>query len=77
MNQDHDADKRIQKSLNGRFLFVVGILFLLIYFALGLAVIFWREFPIEMPQLYRNIFGALIIVYASIRFGRLIRNRRF
>jgi hypothetical protein len=76
MKQKFDADKRIQKSLNGRFLFVVGILFLVVYFFLGLAVMFWRKFPIEMPQNYRYIFGGLLIAYAMIRFGRLLKKSK-
>ena len=76
MKQEFDADKRIQKSLNGRFLFVVGILFLVVYFFLGLAVMFWKKFPIEMPQNYRYIFGGLLIVYAMIRFGRLLKKSK-
>ena len=76
MDQKPDANQRIQKSLNGRFLFVVGILFLVIYFILGFTIIFWKKFPIEMPQNYKNIFGTLLIVYATIRFGRLLKTNK-
>ena len=76
MTYKSDANQRIQKSLNGRFLFVVGILFLVLYFVLGLTIIFWKKFPIEMPQNYKNVFGVLLIVYAVIRFGRLLKTNK-
>lgn len=72
---DRDTDKRVQKSSKGRFLLVMGILFFLMYFVLGLAVIFWKKFPINMDMQYRIAFGVLLIVYSFLRFVRLIQKK--
>ena len=59
-----------KKSLKERFLLVIGILFFLLYLALGLMIIFWKKLPIAMPHNYRIAFGLLLIVYSFIRFIR-------
>jgi len=69
------TDERIQKSPKGRFLHVLGIVFFLIYFVLGLIIIFWEEFPIVMEHRYRIAFGILLIVYSFLRFIRLIQKK--
>jgi uncharacterized membrane protein (DUF485 family) len=67
--------KNIQKkSLKERFLLVIGILFFLIYLILGLFIIFMKNFPIQMQFSYRLAFGILLIVYAFIRFVRIIND---
>jgi uncharacterized membrane protein (DUF485 family) len=63
-----------KKSLKGRFLLVIGILFFLIYLVLGLFIIFMKNFPIQMQFNYRLAFGALLIVYAFIMFVRIIND---
>jgi len=70
-----NTHERVQKSLKGRFLFVIGILFFLIYFVLGMIVIFWKEFPIALPDTYRVAFGVLLIVYSFLRFVRLLQKK--
>lgn len=65
-----------KKSLKERFLLVIGILFFLLYFILGLFIIFMKNFPIVMPMNYRIAFGALLIVYAFIRFVRIINDNK-
>ncbi len=70
------TNKRVQKSPKVRFLLVLGIFFFLIYFVLGLAVIFWKNFPINLPDIYRIAFGVLLIIYAFFRFVRLIQNNK-
>jgi uncharacterized membrane protein (DUF485 family) len=62
-----------KKSPKQRFLLVIGIIFFLLYLFLGIMVIFWKQFPLEMEFKYRIAFGVLLIVYATIRFLRLIR----
>ncbi|AWG25185.1 hypothetical protein FK004_08025 [Flavobacterium kingsejongi] len=64
---------REQKSPKERFLLVIGIVFFLLYFVLGMFVIFWKDFPMDMPQGYRIMFGVLLIVYAFFRFIRLLQ----
>lgn len=71
-----DDKKRVQKSPKVRFLLVLGIFFFLIYFVLGVAVVFWKDFPLDMSTGYRVAFGALLIVYAFFRFIRLIQNNK-
>jgi hypothetical protein len=64
------VDNMKKKSPKERFLLVIGIVFFLLYLVLGLAVIFWKEFPLEMEFKYRIALGVLLIVYALIRFQR-------
>jgi len=45
-----------KKSLKERFLLFIGILFFMLYFVLGLIVIFMKNFPIRMPMNYRIAF---------------------
>ncbi|RXR22190.1 hypothetical protein EQG61_09335 [Flavobacterium stagni] len=61
-----------KKSLKGRFLLFIGILFFLIYLTLGLMIIFWEKIPLRMEQNYRYAFGGLLIVYAFFRFIRYL-----
>lgn len=65
-----------KKSLKERFLLVIGILFFLSYLILGLFIIFMNNFPLEMSFTYRVVFGILLIVYASIRFVRIINDNK-
>mgnify|MGYP006142120923 CR=1 FL=1 len=59
-----------KKSLKGRFLLVIGILFFLIYLTIGLIIIFWEKLPLNMPSNYRTALGVILIVYAFLRFLR-------
>jgi uncharacterized membrane protein (DUF485 family) len=63
-----------KKSLKQRFLLVIGILFLIVYFVLGLFVLFMKDFPLNMSMPYRVAFGILLVVYAVIRFTRIIKD---
>ena len=76
MTNNSNQNKRVQKSPKVRFLLVLGIVFFLIYFVLGVAVIFWKDFPINLSTTYRIAFGVLLIVYAFFRFIRLIQNNK-
>jgi uncharacterized membrane protein (DUF485 family) len=62
-----------RKSPKERFLLVIGFLFFLVYLALGLIIIFWKKFPIEMDTPYRIAFGVLLIVYSFFRFLRFFK----
>nr|WP_084626002.1 hypothetical protein [Flavobacterium soli] len=75
MNNRENTHQRVQKSLKGRFLLVLGILFFLIYFVLGLIIIFWKKFPIALSDNYRIAFGVLLIVYSFLRFVRLMQKK--
>ncbi|MGB4773812.1 MAG: hypothetical protein WBP45_01450 [Daejeonella sp.] len=70
----HHTDTNKERILPAkRFLFILGLVFLILYFVLGITVIFWRDFPLEMSQNYRFAFGALLIAYSLIRFFRIIK----
>lgn len=66
-----------QKSPTKRFLFVLGLAMFAFYFALGLFIIFWKDFPLALTTTYRILFGVLLIVYSFIRFVRLIKNNGY
>ena len=76
IDNNNKTNKRVQKSPKVRFLLVLGIVFFLIYFVLGIAVIFWKDFPLNLSDTYRISFGILLIVYAFFRFIRLIQNNK-
>lgn len=61
-----------KKSLNERFLLVIRMLFFLIYLTFGIAVIFWKQLPLNLTQPYRIALGVLLIVYAFFRFLRYL-----
>lgn len=63
-----------QKSPAKRFLFILGLGMFALYFALGVAIIFWEDFPISLSFEYRLAFAILLIVYSFIRFVRLLRS---
>ncbi len=65
-----------KKSLKERFLLFIGVLFFMLYFILGLFIIFMKNFPIDMSMNYRIAFGVLLIVYAFIRFVRIINDNK-
>jgi len=70
INSDENQQKKSPKE---RFLLVIGILFFVIYLALGLIVIFWKDFPIAMEPKYRIAFGCILIVYSFLRFLRFFK----
>jgi hypothetical protein len=70
------VDNMKKKSPKERFLLVIGIVFFLLYFLLGLAVIFWKEFPLAMEFKYRIALGVLLMVYAMIRFLRFYNDNK-
>ncbi|MFT3795180.1 MAG: hypothetical protein QM717_10855 [Flavobacterium sp.] len=63
-----------KKSPKERFLLVIGILFFLVYLVLGLIVIFWKKFPLNMQPGYRIAFGVLLIGYSFLRFLRFFQS---
>lgn len=62
-----------EKSLNQRFFFILGIVFLLVYFVLGCFFILVKNLPFDIPYTNRVIFGIILIVYSIIRFFRIIK----
>lgn len=83
MIDSRNANNKVKKSLLERFLLILGFLFFMLYFVLGMGIIFWetfvpdRDFPLEMEMKYRIAFGLLLIVYAfyrAIRFYKKASN---
>jgi uncharacterized membrane protein (DUF485 family) len=64
-----------QKSPQQRFLFILGLVMFAMYLVLGVALIFWKNIPFDIKPTYRILFGLLLIVYAGIRFFRLINQK--
>lgn len=74
--RDVSDENQQKKSPKERFLLVIGVLFFLIYLGMGLAIIFWKDLPLQMEAKYRIAFGVLLIVYAFIRFMRFFKSER-
>jgi len=64
-----------EKSLTRRFLLILGIITFIAFLVLGLMIIFWDKFPLEMPKYQKVLFGSLIIVYDVIRVSRLFKKQ--
>jgi len=62
-----------QKSLKRRFLFILGLTTFVCFFAFGLMVIFWDGIAEQFPAYERRIFGGMIILYAILRFSRILK----
>lgn len=62
-----------KKSLKERFLLIIGIIFFLIYLAMGLTLIIWQSFSLAMEYKYRVALGIVLIVYAFLRFLRFFK----
>lgn len=75
MLSKRESQEETQKSPIQRFLFVLGMLFFLLYFGLGLMLIFWKEIPLSITYNGRLAFGILLIAYSFFRFIRLWQNR--
>ena len=62
-----------QKSPKQRFLFVIGLVFLCLYLFMAAALIVWKSMPVELPYRNRVVLAVILIVYAAIRFVRLLQ----
>ncbi|MDA9554990.1 hypothetical protein N9R54_02030 [Pelobium sp.] len=67
-----------QKSPTKRFLLILGLVMFTIYFAIGIAIIFWDKFSklFGIEKGWKIAFGILLIVYSFIRFVRLINQQQ-
>jgi hypothetical protein len=73
---NNSTENKEKKSLKERFFLVIGIVFFVAYLAMGLTIIFWKNFPFDMKPGYRIAFGAVLIVYSFIRFFRIINDNK-
>jgi uncharacterized membrane protein (DUF485 family) len=66
-----------QKSPQQRFLFILGICMVTIFVSLAVVLIFFSDIlgldPEKLPKEYRIAFAILLVVYAGIRFGRIMK----
>jgi O-antigen/teichoic acid export membrane protein len=62
-----------QKSPKRRFLLILGVTAFIGFCILGFGLIFWNNFPLDIPQTQRTIYGCVILVYAVLRFSRYLR----
>ena len=67
-----------QKSPQQRFLFILGLTMLLLYFGIGIVLIFTNILPLDpdkFPRQYQIAFGVVLMLYGGIRFARLINQK--
>jgi hypothetical protein len=68
-----------QKSPQQRFLFILGICMVTIFVSLAIVLIFFSDVlgldPEKLPKEYRIAFAILLVVYAGIRFGRIMKQK--
>lgn len=64
-----------QKSPQQRFLFILGLVMFLFYLVLGGMLILGTVVLNQIQPMYRIMLGCLLIVYAIIRFMRLINQK--
>lgn len=76
MRQTRNNQNMEQKSLLRRFLFFIGMIFLILYVVLGIVFIVWEDMPVTLPYKNRVIFGIILLVYAAIRSFRIINNKK-
>jgi hypothetical protein len=54
-------------------LLILGVTTLLCLLVLAGMIIFWEDLPLVLNQTQRIIFGSVIIIYAVLRFSRLLK----
>lgn len=62
-----------QKSPKRRFLLILGIAAFIAVFTFGLMVLFWDKMLPNMAKSQKIAFGSIVILYAFLRFSRLLR----
>ena len=62
-----------QKSLKRRFLLILGGVTAVCVLGFGLMILFWKEMLPQLSGYQRTGFGVLIMVYAVLRFARLLK----
>ena len=62
-----------QKSPKRRFLLILGIVVFVAVCTFGLMVLFWDKMFPNMARSQKTMFGGIIILYAILRFSRLLK----
>jgi len=65
-----------QKSLKRRFLLILGLVTFVCFFAFGVMLIFWDGIAQQLPAYQRRIFGVMVILYAMLRFSRILKKEK-
>ena len=65
-----------QKSPARRFLLILGIVAFICFSTLGLMIIFWDAMLPTFPKVQKIAFGCIIIIYAAVRFSRILKRNR-
>jgi CHASE2 domain-containing sensor protein len=65
-----------QKSPKRRFLLILGVTAFISFCCLGLMVMFWDAMLPNIPKTQKLLFGAVIILYAILRFSRILKRRQ-
>jgi hypothetical protein len=65
-----------QKSPPRRFLLILGLILFVCIFGWGLMIIFDDNMFSNLPKTQKTWFGVLIIVYAVVRFQRILFKKR-
>jgi Kef-type K+ transport system membrane component KefB len=73
---NNSTENKEKKSLKERFFLVIGMVFFVAYLAMGLTIIFWKNFPYDMKPGYRIAFGVVLIIYSFFRFYRIINDNK-
>ncbi|MGZ3754265.1 MAG: hypothetical protein ACXVAY_02505 [Mucilaginibacter sp.] len=62
-----------QKSLKRRFLLILGLITFICVVGFGLMLMLWSGFADRFSNGQRYTFGGVIILYAIVRFARLLK----
>ncbi|GAA4334174.1 hypothetical protein GCM10023149_41360 [Mucilaginibacter gynuensis] len=62
----------VQKSPKRRFLLILGVVTFVCVSILGVMIMFWDRLNLPLTQTQRYVFGAFFIIYAVVRFSRII-----
>jgi CHASE2 domain-containing sensor protein len=62
-----------QKSPKRRFLLILGAAAFIAICSFGIMVLFWDKMLPNMPKSQKTVFGGIIILYAFLRFSRLLK----
>jgi uncharacterized membrane protein (DUF485 family) len=67
-----------QKSPQQRFLFILGLAMIVVFITLAVLIVFFGNAinldPNRFPPQYRIAFGVVLVLYALIRFFRIIKD---
>ncbi|GAB1464460.1 hypothetical protein [Pedobacter sp.] len=75
-----NSDNLKQKSPQQRFLLILGVAMIILFCTIAVIVVFFGDKihldPQKFPQEYRVAFGIVLVIYAAIRFFRILRDNR-